>query len=435
MTEDLRFDPDYEFDAGFEPRLSWENENGFAGMAELCHGCGGCRGGQDTTGGVMCPTYRAADEEMLATRGRANMLRQAMSGDLAPEEQFSEEFVSEVLDLCVGCKGCARDCPSEVDMAKMKAELVHERHQREGASLRSRLFANFDSLARLGSATAPVSNWASALPGTDWLAERLLGVAAERSLPTFERRTLRDWHAARDAAVDPETASRRALLVPDTDANYVDPAVGRAAVRVLEAADVHVDLAPVTDSGRPAHSKGFLDVAAETARENVSALAPAVADGRDVVVIEPSDAVMFQSDYRDLLEGDGVETVAANTYGLCEYLDGFDLEVPAAADPESVTYHGHCHQKATGKDGHAVAVLRAAGHDVDRLDSTCCGMAGTFGYEAEHYSLSRAIGDILFDQVDASRGDVVVAPGTSCRTQLADYGPVHPVQMLASGLD
>jgi FAD/FMN-containing dehydrogenase/Fe-S oxidoreductase len=445
MTEHLRFDPEYEFDAGFDPELSWENENGFEGMAELCHGCGGCRGAQHTTGGVMCPTYRAADEEVLSTRGRANMLRQAMSGeygrdadDLPAGEQFTEEFATEVLDLCIGCKGCARDCPSEVDVAKMKVEVLHERHQREGASLRDRLFARFDDLARLGSATAPVSNWLSRLPGADRAAERLLGVAAEREVPAFRRTTLRDWFESRGGpAVAAADADREAVLVPDTDTNYAHPAVGKAAVRVLEAAGVRVELAGVTDTGRPAHSLGFLDRARETAREAVDDLAPRVAEGRDVVVVEASDAVMLQSDARDLLDGAAVESVADATYGVCEYLDALDLDVPTAADPESFVYHGHCHQKATKKDGHAASVLRSAGHDVDRLDSTCCGMAGTFGYEAEHHSLSRAIGDILDGQIAASDGGRVVAPGTSCRTQLEDFDrdPVHPVEVLAAPLD
>jgi len=422
MAEYLRFDPDYAFDAGFEPTLEWDNENGFQGMVELCHGCGGCRTAQDTTGGVMCPTFRAADEEITSTRGRANMLRQAMSGDL-PDDPADDEFVTEVLDLCIGCKGCARDCPSEVDMAKLKAEVTHAHHQREGASLRDRLFANVDTLARLGSATAPVSNWLPSLPGARPLLERTVGIARERSLPTFERETLRDWFAARGGSrVAERDAERRALLFPDTYTNYSHPEVGKAAVRVLEAAGVYVDLADRTDSGRPAHSKGFLDKSGATARANVDALAPRVAEGWDVVLVEPSDAVMVQSDYRDLLAGDDVEAVAANTYGVCEYLDSFGLDESLPVDPpgRSLTYHGHCHQTATTKDHHAVAVLRRVGYDVDPLDSTCCGMAGSFGYEAEHHAMSTAIGDILVGQVDDSAGDLAVAPGASCRTQLQD---------------
>jgi len=442
MTEHLRFDPEYEFDAGFDPELRWENDNGFQGMAELCHGCGGCRGGQDTTGGVMCPTYRAADEEIQATRGRANLLRQAMSGDLPEEEIFTEEFEDEVLDLCIGCKGCAKDCPSEVDMAKMKTEVEHARHEREGSSLRERLFANVDSLSWIGSRLAPLSNVAAKFPGARWAMEKTVGIAGERSLPTFHRESFADWMADREPAVPESEAERKALILPDTHTNYNAPEQGKAAVRVLEAAGVHVELAAEAGaSGRPPLSKGFVDEARDRARANVDALAPRVADGWDVVVVEPSDAVMLQSDYHDLLAGDGVDAVSNATYGVFEYLDAFRLDDGLDAGVEgSLVYHGHCHQKASKKDHHAVGVLRRAGFEVDPLDSTCCGMAGSFGYEAEHLSMSKAIGQILFDQVDDADGDEVVAPGASCRTQLgdrpgADAEPPHPIETLAAALD
>ncbi|EMA33971.1 FAD-binding and (Fe-S)-binding domain-containing protein [Haloarcula japonica] len=440
MTENLRFDPEYEFDTGFDPTLEWDNDNGMQGMVELCHGCGGCRGPQETTGGVMCPTYRASEEEITATRGRANMLRQAMSGDL-PEDPTDEEFMHEVLDLCIGCKGCAKDCPSEVDMAKLKAEVTHAYHQEHGSSLRDKLFANVDALAGLGSAFAPLSNLATKVPGARTVLEKTVGIATDRTLPSFQRTTLQDWFDERGPQVPADEAERRALLFPDTYTNYSHPEVGKAAVRVLEAAGVYVQLANRTDSGRPAHSKGFLDQSRATARDNVDALVPAVEEGWDVVLVEPSDAVMFQSDYLDLLSGEDVETLAANAYGVCEYLDTFRLDEAADWDvpAETLTYHGHCHQKATKKDHHAVGVLRRAGYDIDPLDSGCCGMAGSFGYEAEHFSMSKAIGSILFDQIGESHGDTVVAPGASCRTQLEDWDesdgePPHPVEKLDAAL-
>ncbi len=440
MTENLRFDPAYEFDAGFDPALEWDNDNGMQGMVELCHGCGGCRGPQETTGGVMCPTYRASEEEMTTTRGRANMLRQAMSGDL-PDDPTDEEFMHEVLDLCIGCKGCAKDCPSEVDMAKLKAEVTHAYHQEHGSSIRDRIFANVDALAGLGSAFAPLSNLATKVPGARTVLEKAVGIAPDRTLPTFRRTTLQDWFDERGPQVPADEAERQALLFPDTYTNYSHPEVGKAAVRVLEAAGVHVELADQTDSGRPAHSKGFLDQSRATARDNVDALVPAIEEGWDVVLVEPSDAVMFQSDYLDLLSGEDVATLAANAYGVCEYLDTFRLDQGADWDApgETLTYHGHCHQKATKKDHHAVGVLRRAGYDVDPLDSGCCGMAGSFGYEAEHFSMSKAIGSILFDQIGESRGNTVVAPGASCRTQLDDWDesdgePPHPVEKLDAAL-
>jgi Fe-S oxidoreductase len=442
-TDNLRYDPSYTFDAEFEPVLNWENENGFQGMVELCHGCAGCTGYQDTTGGVMCPTYRAAEEEITSTRGRANMLRAAMSGDL-PDELFTDEFVHEVLSLCIGCKGCKNDCPSGVDMAKLKAEVVHEYHQREGLTLRDRLFANVESVLKLGSTFAPLSNWAMKMPGSGWLMEKTVGIARERDLPAFHRRTFTDWMRARGGPQVPAAAAtRKALLVPDPYTNYSHPNVGKAAVRVLEAADVHVQLSDeVTDSGRPAFSKSMLDHARETAAANVDALAPRIEAGWDVVTVEPSDAVMYQLDYRDLLSGEDVDRVAANSYGIFEYLDTHQLDenIDFGDPDESLAYHGHCQQKATRKDHFAVGVLRRAGYDVDALDSGCCGMAGSFGYEAEHLSMSRAIADILYGQVDDSPADQVVAPGASCRSQLADHEtqqgeePPHPIEKVAAAL-
>jgi FAD/FMN-containing dehydrogenase/Fe-S oxidoreductase len=438
MTEQLRFSPDYEFDAGFEPTLNWENDNGFQGMAELCHGCAGCRGPQETTGGVMCPTYRAAEEEIQATRGRANMLRQAMSGAFDEDEMFSDEFVHEVLDLCIGCKGCTKDCPSEVDMAKMKAEVTHEYHQRNGASLRDKVFANIDRLSSVGSSLAPLSNLATKLPGSGWVMERTLGIAADRTLPAFASEPLEAWFEERGGStVSEDGAVRRVLLFPDTYTNYNHPEAGKAAVRALEAAGVHVEIPEdVAGSGRPPHSKGFLDKARAAAEQNVDTLTPRIEEGWDVVVVEPSDAVMFQSDYLDLLSGPEVETFAANSYGVMEYVDTFDLfeDHEFSERGESLTYHGHCHQKSTNKDHHTVSVLSQVGYGVDPLDSTCCGMAGSFGYEAEHYSMSKAIASILYDQVDASDGDTVVAPGASCRSQLGDHEgeePPHPIEKLA----
>jgi len=448
LGENLRFDADYEYDAGFDPAMEWAVDNGMQGMVELCHGCGGCRGPQETTGGVMCPTYRASEEEVQSTRGRANMLRGAISGEL-PDDPTDDEFVTEVMDLCVGCKGCKVDCPSGVDMAKLKAEVEHAHHEEHGIDLRTRLLGRFESLAPLASRFAPLSNLPNKIPGSGLIAEKALGIARERDLPEFRSETLVDWFEARGgAAVPREEADRDVLLFPDVYTTYTNPGAGKAAVRVLEAANCHVKIPDVDGSGRPPHSKGMLDVSRATARDAVETLAPRVRDGWEVVVVEPSDAVMLQSDYHDLLDGDAsdvpdadVAAVSEHAYGIMEYVDAHRLDEALALDAptESLTYHGHCHQKATKKDHHAVGVLRRAGYGVDPLDSSCCGMAGSFGYEAEHYSMSKAIGETLFEQVDASGGDALVAPGTSCRTQLEEGPgevpePSHPVEKLAAAL-
>ncbi|ELZ54945.1 MULTISPECIES: FAD-binding and (Fe-S)-binding domain-containing protein [unclassified Haloferax] len=457
MREHLRYGAAYQ---SIEPAttLDFSDEGGFSHLVELCNGCGTCR---QTGSETMCPTYRASKDEAETTRGRANMLRAAISGELPEDEIHSDRFQEEVLGLCVGCKGCQNDCPTGVDLAKLKAEVKHAHHAEEGASLRERLFANIDRLAGVGSALAPVSNWAAELPGARAAMERLAGVAPDRSLPSFTRDTLESWMDGRRPRVPASEADHRVLLFPDTYTNYVTPEIGKAAVRVLEAAGVHVRLAEgVEPSGRAAYSGGFLDLARRRAGHNVETLRPSVENGWSVVFVEPSDAVMFQDEYADLLPDDAVAPVAAAASGVMEFLDTHRLDeslpvrgrsadgdaagtvASAVADGGtlgSLTYHGHCNQKALNKDHHAVGVLRRVGYEVDPLDSSCCGMAGSFGYEAEHYDLSKAMGDILFKQVDDSRGDEVVAPGASCRTQLEDRDdaarrPPHPIEKVAQAL-
>jgi FAD/FMN-containing dehydrogenase/Fe-S oxidoreductase len=431
----LRYGAEYQ---SVEPatELDFEAEGGFSHLVELCNGCGTCR---QTDTDVMCPTYRASRDEIESTRGRANMLRAAISGDLPDDELYTERFQEEVLDLCVGCKACASDCPTGVDLAKLKAEVKHQYHDREGASVRERLFADVHRLLSLGSRLAPVSNWATTLPGADAIASRLLGVAPERDLPTFQSTTFTDWVEQRDT-VAPAAPSDRVVLVPDAFTEYTNAAPGKAAVRVLEAANVHVSVAESRPTGRPAYSLGFLERARERAAAQVDALAPMVADGWTPVFIEPADAVVVQDDYRDLLDGDAVDAVASATRGVMEYLDRerVDEHLDFAGVETSLSYHGHCNQKAIGTDHHAVGVLRRAGYEVDPVDSTCCGMAGSFGYEAEHYDLSQAIADILVDTLQQSGGGEVVAPGTSCRTQLGDRPDAaeadHPIAKVADAL-
>uniref|UniRef100_UPI0024682366 FAD-binding and (Fe-S)-binding domain-containing protein n=1 Tax=Halorubrum sp. Boch-26 TaxID=2994426 RepID=UPI0024682366 len=438
MRENLRYGPEYQ---SIEPQtdLDFSDEGGFSHLVELCNGCGTCR---EVDSGVMCPTYRASEEEIQSTRGRANMLRAAISGELDDDEIHSDRFQEEVLGLCVGCKGCKSDCPTGVDLAKLKAEVKHEHHEEEGSGLRERIFRDIDRFSALGSALAPISNAATKIPGARAVMDAVAGIAPDRELPTFRSESFEEWFASRGGStVAPEEAVDTVALFPDTYTNYSYPAAGKAAVEVLETAGVRVevpdDLAP---SGRAAFSTGFLDDARERAETNVAALASRVRDGQSVVFVEPSDAVMFQDEYLDVLDGEDVEAVSAAAYGVLEYLDAGRVDGRLAFDApaESLTYHGHCNQKATNKDHHAVGVLRRAGYDVDPLDSSCCGMAGSFGYESEHYDVSQAIGRILFDQVDESDGETVTAPGASCRSQLGDrdgaQNPPHPVEKVAEAV-
>ncbi|WP_411717595.1 FAD-binding and (Fe-S)-binding domain-containing protein [Natronomonas sp.] len=440
MRENLRYGSSYQ---SLEPqtKLDFSDEGGFSHLVELCNGCGTCRQTDENT---MCPTFRASREEVQATRGRANSLRAAISGELPEDEIYSDRFQEEVLDLCVGCKGCKSDCPTGVDFAKLKAEVKHDYHQEKGTSLRSKLFGNVDTVNALGSAFAPVSNWAQKLPGSDVIAEKVLGIAPERDLPKFSNETLVGWFDERGSQVPLAEADDTVVLFPDTYTNYNYPEPGKAAVELLEAANIHVRVADkdeVAASGRAAFSMGLLDEAEARAQANLDALMPYVEDGWSVLFVEPSDAVMFQDEYVDLLSDDRVEELAVAAYGICEYLNTYQItgEMDFDAPAEYVTYHGHCNQKALNRDHHAAAALSSAGYDVDALDSSCCGMAGSFGYEEEHYELSKAIGDILHEKVEESPGGEVVAPGASCRSQLADDDfegerPAHPVEKLHEAL-
>ena len=431
MSENLRFGPSYEFSTDIEPQLNWENDNGFQGMIELCHGCGGCRGYQSTTGGTMCPTFRASHEEITTTRGRANLLRQAMSGSLPQAVVEDHEFMREVMDLCIGCKGCSRDCPSEVDMAKLKAEVTFAYQERHGVDRRTNLFANIHRASALGSATAPLSNWLTRLPGAGIIGEKILGIARERDLPPFKRTTFIDWAAER-GITDLEDID--VYLLPDTMTNYHQPEIGQSAVRVLEDAGKSVGVpAQFHPIGREPYSMGRIDRAREQAETIADHLKPIIDAETAVVSLEPADAVMLQSDYRSLLDPALAEPVAAASAGLAEYLVDTTNELPGVGNDRQVTYHGHCHQKANGTALPAATMLERAGYEVEILDSGCCGMAGSFGYEAEHYSMSKAIANILYEQVDASPGSIVTAPGGSCRHQLADHlgaVPPHPIQLV-----
>ncbi|MFO7925381.1 MAG: FAD-linked oxidase C-terminal domain-containing protein [Halobacteriota archaeon] len=439
MRENLRYGSSYQ---SLEPqtKLDFSDEGGFSHLVELCNGCGTCRQTDENT---MCPTFRASREEVQTTRGRANTLRAAISGELPEEEIYSDRFQKEVLDLCVGCKGCKSDCPTGVDFAKLKAEVKYKYHEEEGTSLRSKLFGNVDRVNSIGSALAPVSNWAQSLPGSDLIAEKVLGIAPERDLPKFSNETLVDWFESRGPKVAEADAEDTVLLFPDTYTNYNYPEPGKAAVELLEAANVHVRVAvgEVAASGRAAFSMGLLDEAERRAQTNLDALLPYVEDGWSVLFVEPSDAVMFQDEYVDLLDDDRVQDLAVAAYGVCEYLNTYRVtdDIEFDASDEYLTYHGHCNQKALNRDHHAAAALSAAGYEVDALDSSCCGMAGSFGYEAEHYELSKAIGEILHEKVEESPGSEIVAPGASCRSQLGDDDfvgerPAHPVEKLREAL-
>jgi iron-sulfur cluster protein len=369
------------------------------------------------------------------------------------------DVAAEFNDLCTGCSRCVEACPVQIDIPWINT-VVRDRINREGADGRfeflvdgltpdaesgyggpdrqKRLFGNFETLATLGSALAPVSNWLASAGPVRRLLERAVGVDRRRELPGFRRETLVDWAADRDPGA-PSSPDRRAVLYPDVYTDHINVERGRAAVRTLEALGVEVVVPPAPGAGRAPLSQGMIDTARSKAERVSETLSPYVEDGYDVVVLEPSDLAMFREDYGHLLPAAAHDPLAANSYEVCEYVygllaNGADGAALAGGDGASVAYHAHCQQRTMGLAEHTVAVLEARGFDVTTSDVECCGMAGSFGYKQQYYDLAVDVGETLTDWIDAADADHVVASGTSCTDQIDDLlgdRPRHPVELLA----
>jgi FAD/FMN-containing dehydrogenase/Fe-S oxidoreductase len=436
IAENLRYGPDYH-PREIAAHLSFAAEGGFAAAVEQCNGAGVCR----KADGTMCPSYMATREEEHSTRGRANALRAALSG-LLPPDALTSERMHAVLDLCLECKACKAECPSGVDMAKIKYEFLAQYQAAHGTPLRSRLFANIHGVSRIAGRLSPIVNFALASPPVRWLNEKALGIARQRVLPPFAAQTFRDWHRRRPSAVGGRRSA--VVLFTDTFTNFNHPEIGAAAVRVLEAAGYEVLLAEHGCCGRPMISKGLLDQASAAAARNVSALAPLAEQGLPIVGLEPSCLLTLRDEYLDLLPDDPrAKAVAGQAVMIEEFLAGLAErgELPLKWKPASgrVLVHGHCYQKSLTGTAHLLNMLRLPGWQVKEIDSGCCGMAGSFGYEAEHYHISQAIGEErLFPAVRAADGETLIAAsGVSCRHQIehgAGRRPRHPIELLADAL-
>jgi FAD/FMN-containing dehydrogenase/Fe-S oxidoreductase len=444
MTEHLRMGPEYET-RPFRTELDFSEDGSFAAAVEKCNGNGACR---KLRAGTMCPSFMATRDEQDSTRGRANALRSALAGDL-PEDAMTGDDMAEVMDLCIQCKACKTECPSNVDMAKIKTEWQHHYWQEHDMPLRERLFAHQPDWARWVSGTplAPLANWMSRRPALRRLGEALFGVDADRSVPPFARETFPQWF--RSQAERPPSgvggdgvAGPRVVLFPDAFNAYHTPAPLRAATRVLWATGHRVELAPpAVGSGRTLLSKGLIPAAKRRALRTVEALYPYAEEGVPVVGLEPSSILTLRDEFLDLLPGEPrAEAVAEVARTFEEYL-AEQLEagvVDAAAWPDAdgeVLLHGHCHQKALIGTGATERVLAAAGYRVDAVDAGCCGMAGSFGYEAEHVDVSTQMAELrLAPAVRAADPDTAVAaPGFSCRSQIKDVTgrtARHPAELL-----
>ncbi len=435
--EDLRYGTDYR--TSNEPTdtaFDFSAQGGFAGAVELCSGVGACR---KTTGGTMCPSYMVTRDEDHSTRGRANLLRLVMSGSL-PSDGLVNDDLEKALDLCLQCKACKTECPSNVDMSKFKAEYLYQKYKSRPAPIGSLMMSQIHRLNVIGSTLAPLANPVLKHPSTRWILEKIAGIDRRRILPTFERNHLRQWF--RRHRPDPRAGSQgMVILLDDCFTTYNEPRVGRAAVQVLEASGYRVQLAGTGCCGRPAISKGLLDQARSHARENVSRLAAFGRQGVPILGCEPSCILTFRDEYPDFRLGDDAKALASNAMMIEQFLaDSTRVpDLPLANSEQEVLLHGHCQQKAlVGIDGSREALARIPGLSIEILDSGCCGMAGSFGYERGHYEVSRALAErVLLPALRDRPHATLAAPGFSCRSQvhgLAGINALHPIEIIADHL-
>ena len=411
--------------------------DGFGRAVEMCSGVGLCRKKRE---GTMCPSYMVTGEEAHSTRGRANTLRLAMAGRLG-DAKLSDEGVCEVLDLCLECRACKSECPVGVDMARYKSEFLAGYWERHGMSVAAHVFGGARAAAEWGSRFAPLSNRIAETKIAKWAAEAFAGIDRRRSLPQWKRDTLRKQ-------VKSSGPAGRALLFADTFTDYADPEIGIAAIEVMNAAGVHTQLAPNVCCGRPLISQGRLQQARKLAAANVHALYDAAHQGHAIVFVEPSCLSAVREDAPDLLRGELQRRARVIAHRAVLFEEFLEAECSAGRatlalrpGPNEVLLHPHCHQRSMGLAAPAKALLsRIPSAKVVDLDAGCCGMAGSFGYTRDHYDVSRAIGErkLLPAARAMTPGSVLVAAGTSCRHQVADFAgvtAVHPAVLLRSLLN
>ena len=438
----FRFKPGYAVQP-LDTALDWSAWGGFGAAVEMCNNNGHCR---KFDAGTMCPSYRVTRDEQHVVRGRANTLRLALSGQLGPDA-LASDAMRDAMALCVGCKGCKRECPTGVDMARMKIEWQHQYHRTRAYRVREKLVAALPRLAPFAARLAPLLNLRDRIGVLAALSERWFGLSARRSLPTWRR----DWFRNSEADDGPADG-RPVVLFADTFNRHFEPENLRAAVRVLASAGYRVTIARPADGGRSLCcgrtllSVGMVDQARAEARRVLDALRPFVASGVPVIGLEPSCLFTLTDEFLAMLPGpdaDALARVATTFEGFLarEHAAGA-LDLPLHPLPQArALFHGHCHQKAFGDVAACEAVLGLIpGLAVETIASSCCGMAGAFGYEAEHYDVSIAMAEAaLLPAVRRADADtLVVADGTSCRHQIRDgtgRDPIHVARVLELALE
>jgi FAD/FMN-containing dehydrogenase/Fe-S oxidoreductase len=462
MDDNLRYEDNYQ-PAGWQPIFDYSRqgslvnselvgEAGLIAAVEMCNGAGVCR----KTGGVMCPSFQAKHDEMHSTRGRANLLRAMMSGRF-PDIKAGERAVYEALDLCLACKGCKSECPSGVDMAKLRYEFLNHYYRKHRRRVRDYLFGYIGLVARLGYRFAPIANFIMSTAVFKKFG-LLFGLTPYRPFPKMASRPLS--YLARDLVEKGTPGQSSVLFLSDAFTDHFHPETGIAAIRVLRAAGYRVHLLPVSGAGRTLISKGFLPAAIVHAKRLINEVERIDPENvLPVVGVEPSEILTLRDEYHDMFPGedilDRVDQLASRSYSIEEFLirPGANGELRILRigkqnrdnmiNKMKVLLHGHCYQKAQppAPDGYpsgvsaTIAMLEAVGYDVKLIDSGCCGMAGAFGYETEHYDLSMDVGELgLFPAIRATGGETIIAAaGVSCQAQIQDgtqREAVHPIRLV-----
>jgi len=432
LTANLRYGTEYKATTP-STWFDYSEYGGLAGAIEMCSGVGACR---KKLSGTMCPSYMATREESDSTRGRANVLRLAISGRL-DESGLGDDGVYQALDLCLECRACKSECPVGVDMARFKSEFLADFWSRHGTPMRAKALGNVHRLSVWGSRFAPISNWIAGSFPTRWFNDKFIGLDQRRALPPWKQETFEKW-VARNRRQQRGNGTA-VTLFNDTFTNHYEPEIGVAALEILERGGCSVNVVRPGCCGRPLISQGFLEDARAHAATVVEALFPIANRGESILFCEPSCLSAVKEDTPSLLRGDQQQK-ARTVAQACQLFDQFaaKLDLLLRAGPPKILLHGHCHQKSMDMLPATTALLsRIPSCSVVDLDAGCCGMAGSFGYTKGHYEVSSIIANRrLLPAVKAMKsGEVLVAPGTSCRRQVLEFSgakAVHPATLIRS---
>lgn len=444
MNTSLRYEPGQPTPE-FDTMLDFSGSQGVFRAAEQCNGSGDCRK-THLSGGTMCPSYMATKDEKDTTRARANILREVVTNS-KKINPFDSEEIRDVMDLCLSCKGCKSECPSNVDVAKLKAEATYQYYKSHKVPLRTRMITNFRKLNRLASKVPNLYNWVASTS----IFKNISGIAKKRNMPKLASTTLLHWYnkeKERNFGVD-ITGSPKVYFFCDEFTNYLDVEIGKKAIRLITKLGYEVVIPEHVESGRTSLSKGLLDEAKIIAEKNVKLLSELISSETPLVGIEPSAILSFRDEYIDLTRGETrkkAEKLASHVLTIEEFIskeiESGNINTDKFTKEERlIKLHGHCHQKALSSLVPSKKMLGLPeNYNVQLIPSGCCGMAGSFGYEKEHYEVSMKIGElVLFPTVRKQPKEVIiVAPGTSCRHQIMDgtgREAKHPVEVLFDALN